>query len=235
MFGLLDLIGNSFLPLMQLGYWVLGLSEQADALNASPAKAAVKASAETSSDVDDNAASATANDAAKSSVDAGFFADPVAAPPTNEGSASTPPGAFPQIDRPVQSFDGAPDLSTARAQGDIDAPARVSESLAHFDETSDELSLRLLIEDDNGLSLPRLEAGALASLQLHQVYFEAPMFVEIEASLIDATKAKVTWTGSAAQTPALYLPFSMVIEDEAGFTADFGARLPVLTDGTDLS
>ncbi len=34
--------------------------------------------------------------------------------------------------------------------------------------------------------------------------------------------------------PSLYLPFSMVIEDEAGFTTDFKARLPILTDGTDL-
>ena len=41
----------------------------------------------------------------------------------------------------------------------------------------------------------------------------------------------VTWT-AAADAPALYLPFSMVIEDEAGFTTDFAARLPVLTDDT---
>lgn len=32
MFGLFDLIGSSFLPLMQFGFWVFGLSEQAEAL-----------------------------------------------------------------------------------------------------------------------------------------------------------------------------------------------------------
>ena len=29
MFGLFDLIGGSFLPLMQFSFWVLGLGEQA--------------------------------------------------------------------------------------------------------------------------------------------------------------------------------------------------------------
>ena len=32
MFGLLDLFGNSFLPLMQFGFWVLGLNDRAEAL-----------------------------------------------------------------------------------------------------------------------------------------------------------------------------------------------------------
>ena len=121
-----------------------------------------------------------------------------------------------------------------RAHSAINAPTLVSESLAHFDENSSLLSLHLLIEDQNGLSVPRLEAGAVETLQVHQAYFKAPMLVDIDTSLIDATTAKVTWTGTAAAAPAPYLPFSMVIGDEAGFTTDFEARLPVLIDDTNL-
>ena len=161
-----------------------------------------------------------------------FLADPERA---GDETGATPPGAFPQVNRAVQSYDGAPDLSGARAHSTIDAPTRVSESLAHFDDGSNQLSLHLLIEDENGLSLPRLEARAVEALQVHQAYFKAPMLVNIEPSLIDATRAEVTWMGTAAETPALYLPFAMVIEDEAGFTSYFEALLPVLTDGTDLS
>ena len=78
------------------------------------------------------------------------------------------------------------------AHSAINAPTLVSESLAHFDENSSLLSLHLLIEDQNGLSVPRLEAGAVETLQVHQAYFKAPMLVDIDTSLIDATTAKVT-------------------------------------------
>ena len=164
--------------------------------------------------------------------DQSFIADPDA---VGDEAGSTPPGAFPagRSGRSVLRWRAGP-LSGARAHSTIDALTRVSESLAHFDEASNQLSLHLLIEDENGLSLPRLKAGALEALQVHQAYFKAPMLVDIDTSLIDATTAEVTWTGTAADAPALYLPFSMVIEDEAGFTTDFAARLPVLTDGTDL-
>ena len=235
MFGLFDLIGSSFLPLMQFSFWVFGLSEQAEAF----ATPAVDASGNSSSDASgsgDTAKATTADGVGGSAAvtatadeDQSFIADPERA---GDETGATPPGAFPQVNRAVQSYDGAPDLSGARAHSTIDAPTRVSESLAHFDDGSNQLSLHLLIEDENGLSLPRLEAGALAALQVHQAYFKAPMLVDIDTSLIDATRAEVTWTGTAAEAPALYLPFSMVIEDEAGFTADFEARLPVLTDDT---
>ena len=231
MFGLFDLIGSSFLPLMQFSFWVFGLSEQADALAppagdpssdaSAPGDAAKVTTADGSTD--------GTGDRPAVAEDRSFLAD---TEPEGNEAGPTPPGAFPQVDRAVQSYDGAPDLSTARAHSTIDALTRVSESLAHFDDSSNQLSLHLLIEDENGLSLPRLEARAVEALQVHQTYFKAPMLVDIDTSLIDAARAEVTWTGTAAEAPALYLPFSMVIEDEAGFTADFEARLPVLTDDT---
>ena len=233
MFGLFDLIGSSFLPLMQFGFWVFGLSEQAEALGPS--------AADPSSDTltpDDTAKVKTNDGSIDGTDDRALVAEDrsfMAAPDTvRNGAGSTPPGAFPQVDRAVQSYDGAPDLSTVRAHSAINAPTRVSESLAHFDENSSLLSLHLLIEDQNGLSVPRLEAGAAEALQVHQAYFKAPMLVDIDTSLIDATTAEATWTGTAAAAPALYLPFSMVIGDKAGFITDFEARLPVLTDDTNL-
>ena len=233
MFGLFDLIGSSFLPLMQFSFWVLGLGEQAEALarTADDPSRSTGASGDTEKvKTSDGSKDGTADRSAVAE-DRSFIADPDA---VGDEAGSTPPGAFPQVDRAVQSYDGAPDLSTVRAPADIDALTRVSESLAHFDEASNQLSLHLLIRDDNGLSLPRLKAGALESLQVHQAYFKAPMLVDIGTSLIDASTAEVTWTGTAAEMPSLYLLFSMVIEDEAGFSTDFEARLPVLTDGTDL-
>ena len=234
MFGLFDLIGNSFLPLMQFSFWVFGLSEQAEALAplAGDPSRATSAPGDATKVTTANGSIDSTADRPAVAEDRSFHAD---TDPVGNDAGSTPAGAFPQVDRAVQSYDGAPDLSTARAHSTIDALTRVSESLAHFDDRSDQLSLHLLIEDENGLSLPRLEARAVEALQVHQAYFKAPILVNIEPSLIDATRAEVTWTGTAAETPALYLPFAMVIEDEAGFTSYFEALLPVLTDGTDLS
>ena len=165
MFGLFDLIGSSFLPLMQFGFWVFGLSEQAEALGPS--------AADPSSDTltpDDTAKVKTNDGSIDGTDDRALVAEDrsfMAAPDTvGDEAGSTPPGAFPQVDRAVQSYDGAPDLSTVRAHSAINALTRVSESLAHFDENSSLLSLHLLIEDQNGLSVPRLEAGAAEALQV---------------------------------------------------------------------
>ncbi|MEC7140986.1 MAG: hypothetical protein VXX01_06590, partial [Pseudomonadota bacterium] len=165
MFGLFDLIGSSFLPLMQFSFWVLGLDEQAEALarTADDPSRSTGASGDTErANTSDGSMEVTADRPAVAE-DRSFIADPDA---VGDQAGSTPPGAFPQVDRAVQSYDGAPDLNTVRAPADIDALTRVSESLAHFDEASNQLSLHLLIRDDNGLSLPRLKAGALESLQV---------------------------------------------------------------------
>ena len=238
MFGLFDLIGSSFLPLMQFNFWVLELGEQAEAIARTDDDPSRSTGASGDTEKVNNSHGSIEGTADRPAVaeDRSFIADPdmMGDEMMGDEAGSTPPGAFPQVDRAVQSYDGAPDLSTVRAPAGIDALTRVSESLAHFDEASNQLSLHLLIRDDNGLSLPRLKAGALESLQVHQAYFKAPMLVDIDTSLIEASTAEVTWTGTAAEMPSLYLPFSMVIEDEAGFTTAFEARLPVLTDGTDL-
>ena len=100
MFGLFDLIGSSFLPLMQFGFWVFGLSEQAEALGPS--------AADPSSDTlapDDTAKVKTSDGSIDGTDDRALVAKDrsfMAAPDTVADEAiSTPPGAFPQVDRAV--------------------------------------------------------------------------------------------------------------------------------------